>query len=377
MAPLAILLSADPGGGHGTGGLLAAVYLLAGAAGGPVSARLADRHGQRRVLAAGGVLSSTAFLTLAAGSEETWWAAGAVAVAGAARPPLDAALRARWGTGGTMPSAAHQRVALALDSTTQEINYIVGPLLVTAITMAVSAPWALVATGAAGGLGTALFVSAAHPRVRGSSAGRENCLRAGRGRHPALRHLYLAMTCNGITLGALSPLAVQAAERLDAPGLTGGLPAALSCGAVAGGLLYGAAAGRAERDSRLTALSVCFAAGWLPLTAVDNPTVLLFAAAVPGLAMAPLLGAALATTSAHAPRGHMTQAHALLVAGMDIGCAIGTAAADLTRSLLLLPAGATAAALILTASRRHPTPPRPDHPALAPAAMPDANGTSP
>ncbi|WP_461085172.1 hypothetical protein [Streptomyces deserti] len=84
-------------------------------------------------------------------------------------------------------------------------------------------------------------------------------------------------------------------------------------------------------------------------------------------AMAPLLGAAFVMTSTFAPPGHTTEAHALLVAFLDIGCAIGTASAGLTHAGLLLPAGATAAALILATARRrltptfvHSLPPTPD-----------------
>jgi hypothetical protein len=82
--------------------------------------------------------------------------------------------------------------------------------------------------------------------------------------------------------------------------------------------------------------------------------------------MAPLLGAGFVTTSAHAPPGHITEAHALLVAFLDIGCAIGTAAAGVTHTRALLPAGAAAAALILATTRRrnpacpHALPPMPD-----------------
>ncbi|MFJ3825071.1 hypothetical protein [Streptomyces nodosus] len=126
--------------------------------------------------------------------------------------------------------------------------------------------------------------------------------------------------------------------QFDAPELSGGLPAALSCGAVLGGLTYGARAWRGSTASHLIVLSVAFAAGWIPLTVTGSPTTALSAAAIPGLAMAPLLGAGFVTTSAFAPPGHTTEAHALLVAFLDIGCATGTAAAGVTHAQALLPA---------------------------------------
>ncbi|MGW1505639.1 hypothetical protein ACWCQW_45480 [Streptomyces mirabilis] len=144
---------------------------------------------------------------------------------------------------------------------------------------------------------------------------------------------------------------MDAADQFDAPELSGGLPAALSCGAVVGGLAYGARAWRGSTANHLIVLSVVFAAGWIPLTVAGRPTTALSAAAIPGLAMAPLLGAGFVTASAFAPPGPTTEAHARLVAFLDIGCAIGTAAAGVTHTQTLLPAGAAAAALILATMR--------------------------
>ncbi|MEU9168623.1 MFS transporter [Streptomyces sp. NPDC048420] len=368
MAPLAILLGTDHGAEDGsTAGLLAAVYLVANAIGGPLSARLVDRHGPRHVFPVGAALSSTAFLALATGPGEVGWAVAAVTVAGTTRPPLDAALRTLWGAKGMMPSPAHQRVALALDSGTQELIYIVGPLLVATIVTATSASWALVATAAVGALGTALFVSTPVSRAHhaNSQPARPDWL--GPIRSVRLRVLYAAMACAGVTIGALTPVAVEAADRLGAPGLSGGLPAALSCGAVLGGLAYGARSWSGSTADHLIVLSAVFAAGWIPLTIAGNPATVLSSAVLPGLAMAPLLGAAFVMTSALAPSGHTTEAHALLVAFLDIGCAIGTAAAGLTHTQLLLPAGAAAAALTLATARRrltttysHALPPTPE-----------------
>ncbi|MGW1880631.1 MFS transporter [Streptomyces sp. NPDC001975] len=373
MAPLAILLSADHGAEDGSSaGLLAAVYLVANAIGGPLSARLVDHYGPRRVLPVGAALSSSAFLALAASPAEIWWAVAAVTAAGATRPPLDAALRTLWGVRGMMPSPAHQRVALALDSGTQELIYIAGPLLVATIVATTSASWALAATAAVGALGTVLFVSTpvsrAHHGVKPRSA-QPDWL--GPIRSARLGVLYAAMTCVGVTIGALTPLAVDAADQFDAPELSGGLPAALSCGAVLGGLAYGARSWRGSTASHLTVLSVAFAVGWIPLIVAGSPTSALSTAAIPGLAMAPLLGAGFVMTSTFAPPRHTTEAHALLVAFLDIGCAIGTAAAGVTHTQALLPAGAAVAALILATARRRLTPACPH--ALPPLPDPEAN----
>ncbi|MCG7202300.1 MFS transporter [Streptomyces arenae] len=353
MAPLAVFLAAD---GPAAGASLAAVYPLASAVGGPLSARLADRIGQRRALSAGCAVSTGAFLLLVAVHGSLWWSVAAVAVAGAGRPPLEAALRSRWGSSAVMPSPGHRRTALALDSGSQEVIYIAGPLLVTVIAQAASASWAIVATAVTGAAGTALFVTALQSRNGHANSRRSRGDWLGPVRVAGLRVLYAAMACAGFSIGSLTPVAVQAAHRFEAPALAGALPAALSAGAVIGALLYGARPWRGGTGHLLSVLSAVFAAGWLLLAIAPTAAAALGAVLVPGLAMAPLLGTGFVVTSALAPPGRSTEAHALLVAALDIGCATGTAAAGMAHTPLLLPVGAAAAALICHTARRRLTP---------------------
>ena len=349
MAPLAILLIAVPGTGHGGASALAALYLVANAIGGPVLGRLVDRYGQTRALAAGAVLSSAALL--AVGLNGPFWPAAAVLVAGAARPPLDPALRALWGKG--MPSREHTRVALALDSATQELIYVAGPLMVAGLATAVSPYCAVAATAVVGALGTAVVITAPPSRrwSAGERAGRADWL--GPLRNARLRVLYLARVFRGVPIGALTPLAVEAAARFHAPDLSGTLPAALSVGAFVGGLVYGARSWPGAISRHLLLLSGGFTAGWLLLLAADGGPAALAAVLLPGLFMAPLLGAAYLATSAAAPAGAVTETHALLVAALDVGCALGTVAAGLAPTTALLPAGAAAATVLLVATHRH------------------------
>ncbi|MEV6404042.1 MFS transporter [Streptomyces bobili] len=349
MAPLAILLLTAPDAGYGRAAALAALYPVANAIGGPLLGRLVDRYGQTTVLTAGAVLSSAAFLALGLGG--LLWSVAAVLIAGGARPPLDPALRALWAKG--MPSREHTRVALALEAATQEIIYIGGPLTVAGIAATVSAYCAVALTAVLGALGTVLVVTSPPSRVwtAGPRAGRADWL--GPLRSGQLRLLYLAMVFVGLPMGALTPLAVDAAARFDDPGLSGTLPAALSLSAVLGGLAYGRRSWPGATSRHLLMLSGGFTAGWLLLPGAVNTVTVLAAVLVPGLFMAPLLGAANLAASAAAPAGTVTEANAWLVAALDVGCALGIAAAGLAPTTAVLPAGAAAAtALLATAHYR-------------------------
>ncbi|MEW1568600.1 MFS transporter [Streptomyces sp. NPDC093509] len=363
MAPLALLVVTADDHGYGTASVLAAMYLLASAVGGPLSGRLADRFGQTKAFTAGAALSTIALVAVVAGPDRPSWAAGCVLVAGVTRPALESGLRALWGTavGSVRPTRAYQRTALMLDGASQELIYIAGPIAVVSIAMTVSAQAALLATAAVGLAGTMLVVSTPVSRTWRAAPGRADWL--GPIRSARLRTVYAAMVGVGMPIGAITPLGVGAGDRFHTPVLDGVLPAALSAGAVLGGLLYGSRTWSGAHDRHLTVLSWVFVAGWLPLMAATGPATAVVAAAIAGLPMAALLSCAFTVTGTLAPGRSVTEAYALLVAALDIGCALGTALAGLLPTAALLPAGAAAGALVLAVR-----PPAPiGHPSVTPA----------
>ncbi|MFE9437014.1 MFS transporter [Streptomyces sp. NPDC006640] len=348
-APLAILLSTRSLG-LAVSAALAALYLLSSAVGGPLIGRLVDRYGQTAPFSAAAVLSGAALLALVPGSHHLAYATAAVAVAGAAKPPLEAGLRAILGSDHVMPSPQHRRTALSLDAASQELIYVLGPLLVATIALTSSSSWALLATALLGSAGTALVVTARPSRTWTAEHRTPDWL--GPLRSSRLAVLYAAMVGVGVPMGAITPLAAQSGDALGAPWLAGALPAALSLGALIGGLLYGARLWAGAAAQHLLVLTVAFAVSWLPMTLAITPGTVLAAAAVPGLLMAPLLSAGFTVVAELAPRGTATEAQALLVAALDVGCAAGAAGAGLMPGVALLAAGAGFGALVLVAARR-------------------------
>ncbi|MER6441067.1 hypothetical protein ABT275_32470 [Streptomyces sp. NPDC001185] len=250
-----------------------------------------------------------------------------------------------------MPSRALQRTALALDAASQELIYTAGPVVVAVIVLAASPSAALLVTAVLGMAGTALVVTT---RASRSWTPVDDCPGDWLGplRSPHLRTLYAAMACIGVPIGAITPLAINAGTRYDASWLVGGLPTVLSSGAVLGGLAYGARPWPGTTPQHLIALAALFSAGWLAVSVSGGPAAVFGATAGTGLFMAPLLAAAFAVTGTLAPRGTATEAQALLVAALDVGCALGTAAAGLLHPLFL-PTATAAGALILLIPRRN------------------------
>ncbi|GLW58009.1 MFS transporter [Kitasatospora phosalacinea] len=339
MAPIAILLLVRAE--HGPlplAGLLGALYGLAAAIGQPLLGRLVDHRGQRAVLFVSTLVASTAFLLLPATGpvRHPVLAALAVLVAGLATPPLTACLRALWPR--VLPDAAPRRTALVLDSSSQGLVFVAGPLLAAGIATGAGALAALVATAALGLLGSAL-VATSPPCARWTpSAPAGGGHWAGPLRAPGLRVLFAALTGTGVALGAVNVFALSLGDRHHAGWLAGVMPAALSLGSVLGGLAYGRRAWPGPPARHLVAAATGFAAGWTALLSDPVPAVALLGVLLPGSFLAPLLAAAFLTVERLAPEDTSTQASAWLVACIGIGQAAGTGLASLAVAAGPLPA---------------------------------------
>ncbi|WP_053650463.1 MFS transporter [Streptomyces sp. XY431] len=354
MAPVAILLLVRAE--HGSlalAGLLGALYGLAAAIGQPMLGRLVDRYGQTVVLCTAAPAASAAFLLLPCTGPTRHPALGAltVLVAGLATPPLEASLRALWPH--VLPDPDRQRAALALDSSTQGLVFVVGPLLATAFAAGAGAPTALAATAALGLLGTGLVITSKPSAKWRPDTTAERADRLGPLRVPGLRVLFAALTGTGVALGAVNVLALASAERHHAGWLSGVMPAALSVGSMLGGLAYGRRAWPGAPARHLVAASLGFAAGWMVLLPDPAPAIAALGAVLPGTFLAPLLTASFLTVDRLAPDNESTEAFAWLIACIGVGQAAGTALASLASTggpllVALVPlAGASAARWLL------------------------------
>ena len=141
------MLVATETGSYGRAGAVAASITLAGAVGGPFGARLADRFGQHRVIPPliGVHIVAVASLTIAvmAGTPMALWLALGV-TAGLSGPNLGAMVRTRWA--GITDGPDELTSAFALESTLDEVAFVLGPPLATALAVAI-APWSAILTG--------------------------------------------------------------------------------------------------------------------------------------------------------------------------------------------------------------------------------------
>ncbi|WP_067456060.1 MFS transporter [Actinomadura macra] len=334
MGMLAVVLHvrAD-GGGYPLAGTLAALLGLSMAAGQPVLGRAMDRYGQKRVLLPSALAAAVGFTALAAvGADPLPLSVGAVLLAGFASPPLEAGLRALWPD--VLDGPAQVDAAYALDAAAQEILFTVGPLLVVAAA-AVNTETALLLTGLLGVAGT-LVVALSEPSRRWRSEPRASDW-AGPLRSPGLRVLLASLACAGIALGVYAVAVVAYAERLDSGIASGLLLAAMSGGALAGGIAYGARPWTGEPHRRLPWLLAALAAGYVPLVFAPGLAAMSVLAFVSGVFLAPVLACSFTLVDRLAPSGTVTEAFAWVVAAVGAGGSLGSAVSGLGQDLAGVP----------------------------------------
>ncbi|MFI2212737.1 MFS transporter [Streptomyces sp. NPDC020141] len=355
--PVAIVLfTRAEGGGYSLAGGLAAAYGIATAIGQPLLGRAVDLRGQLRVQLPAAVISALGMVLLAAaGIGSLPLAYAGVVIAGLFTPPLEGGLRALWPSVLGREDRVHR--AYALDAVAQEIMFTVGPLLITLIVSFWSAGAALLVINAIGVLG-ALVVVLSEPSRVWRSAPREahwlGALRSG-----GLLALLGSFFFVGLALGSITVAGVAYADDHGRDAVYGWLMAALSFGALVGGVFYGARRWTGTPERRLTVIVALLALGYLPLALTPGVPAMTALAALSGLFLAPAIACAFVVVDRHAPRGTVTEAFSWLVTTFGVGAAAGTAVAgpvvelaSTSWSFAVAGAGGIAALLVLMSTQR-------------------------
>lgn len=239
-----VLLVQRTTGSYGAAGAVAAVTGVSMALFAPYSGRLADRHGQRAVLIPGVLVHTLAGLSLTALAltHAPLWALFVAAVpTGASVPQIGPMVRARWGV--KLQDSPLMTTAAAFESVTDELTFVFGPLLATALCTAVHPAAGLLTEASLTLLGGLLFaaqkstqptVAAAdgHARVEHTSA-----LRV-----PGVRVLIVTFLGIGAVFGGMQVSLAAFSESIGEPGLNGVLYGVFAAGNMISGLVCGAIA---------------------------------------------------------------------------------------------------------------------------------------
>jgi predicted MFS family arabinose efflux permease len=317
MTGLALLLLVTQRSTYAVAGAVSAAYLAGAFVAGPVLSRLADAHGRRRLLAVTAVLFALAMGALALVPPRPLLLAAFALVAGLCVPPVTASIRA------VLPALVpveQRRSVFALESTVQELIFVLGPPATAGLAALGGPRLAVAAAGAMVLVGTLGFV-----RDHNADAGRHSGPRLKGGR--VLRSPGIP----GVIAAGTALVSAFAAETVGVVALVSGRHASsaaaltLACtsfGSLFGGLIYGS---RRHHRAELRHLLMFVAAGLaLVLLAPDRLvlTALLFCW---GFTIAPALSRLFERLSSLSPPGATTEAFGWMGSGLTAGNAMGSA----------------------------------------------------
>jgi MFS family permease len=341
-------------GSYALAGAVAATFTLSMALITPQVSRLADRHGQRRVLPPAAAVSVTSLLLmlLCVQFDAPYWALFAFAVPAGTMPNMSAMSRARWTE--LLRGSPRLHTAYSFESVADELTFITGPALSVVLSTMAFAQAGPLAAAAFLALGVTLFVAqrGTEPPLRDPDTHGAKGAGALSG---TLLVLVLTLLAGGVIVGAVDVVAVAFAESLGVTSATGIVLSAYALGSAVSGLTFGAL----NLPWRLhTMLAVAVAgtfATTLPFLVVGSIWTLSVAVFFAGIFFAPTMILVMTLIERTVPPSKLTEGMTWALTGLTVGTAIGTFSSGLAVEeygttggfLVAVAAGAVALALVL------------------------------
>ncbi|MEV8595243.1 MFS transporter [Streptomyces sp. NPDC052012] len=348
-----VLLVQHTTGSYGAAGAVAAATGVSMALFAPYSGRLADRYGQRAVLIPGVLVHTAAGLTLTALalSDAPLWALFAAAVpTGASVPQIGPMVRARWGV--TLKGSPLMTTAAAFESVTDELTFVVGPLLATALCTAVDPAAGLVTEAALTLIGGLLFAAQKRTQPPVGVDGHARVEHASALRVPGVRVLIVTFLGIGSVFGGMQVSLAAFTESIGEPGLNGVLYGVFAAGNMLSGIACGAIAWKVAPQRRLVlgyaALALTASALWTAHSAL----LLAGLGLLVGMCIAPALITGYTIVEDLVPAGARTEAFTWLTGAVALGQAAAVTLAGQLEDRLwsgagfLVPMGGTVLALV-------------------------------
>lgn len=318
-------------GSYGLAGALAAANGVSWAVGTAYLSNLVDRYGQRRVMYPA-ILISAAALTLvvifALLGLPAWTLFPPVVISGAAGGAPGALVRARWNHVITNPAQLH--TAYGLESTLDELTFVIGPVAATALSTQVHPAAALIAPIVLGLVGAQLFYSQRatepppHPHVVDPSIAKPPFWSRLILLVPGVGTIIAVNLLIGCVFGSIDVSVVAAATGWGMRGASGAVLAVFSLASGVAGFFYGSRAWASSLPKRFlvgVALLFVFAA---PLPFINSIVTLGLIGVLVGATIAPTLINGNSLVGRLVPNGRLTEGLSWMGTGIGIGASIGS-----------------------------------------------------
>ena len=315
-----VLLVQHTTGSYGAAGAAAAVTGVSMALFAPYSGRLADRYGQRAVLIPGVLIHTLSGLTLTALAlaHAPLWALFVAAVpTGASVPQVGPMVRARWGV--KLQGSPLMTTAAAFESVTDELTFVVGPLLATALCTAVDPAAGLVTEAALTLLGGLLFAAQKSTQPSVTVGGHARVEHASALSAPGVRVLIVTFLGIGSVFGGMQVSLAAFTESIGEPGLNGVLYGTFAAGNMLSGIACGAVAWKVAPQRRLVIGYAALALAASGLWAAHSVLVLAGLGLLVGMCIAPALITGYTLVEGLVPAGARTEAFTWLTGAVALG----------------------------------------------------------
>jgi len=325
-----VLLVRATTGQYGTAGIVAGAGSIGYALSAPRVARLADRHGQRRVLRpliAVFAVSTVAFVACAEARTPLWVLMITGGLAGSSMPSLGSMVRARWS--GLLSGSPALHSAFALESVADEMIFVAGPAVVTLLATRVLPAAGVVVAMALSLAGTLLFAAqrSTEPPLRPVAPGAAPGIPMSHLPAAGLVTLAPVYLCLGSMFASIDLSTVDFAQQQGYKPLAGFILGTYALGSAIGGLWYGSRGWRAPLERRFAITLALTVAGVATFWAQPSLVTLDLSMLVAGLTISPTLIAGYALTERQAPELRRTEAMTWLSSTISVGVAIGSATA--------------------------------------------------
>lgn len=311
-------------GSYALAGAVSASFVLTYALVSPQVSRWVDQRGQSRVLPLATAISVLGLLLLLGA---TWWQAPdwilfAGAMLAGFMPSMSAMVRARW----TAIYRGQDRLqtAYSLETVLDEVTFIAGPPLSVGLAVAVFPQAGVLAAALllVAGVSALLLQKGSEPPIQVQEQGsRPSVLRLN-----SVRLLALLMVAMGVIVGTVDIVSVAFAEQMGQPGAASLVLSAYALGSCVAGLVFGGLKLNIPLHRLLLLGGLATAATTLPLLLVASVAQLAGAVLLAGLFFAPTMIVAMSLVERVVPEQQLTEGMTWLLAGLNIGVAMGAAA---------------------------------------------------
>lgn len=306
-------------------GAVCATFVLTYALTSPQVSRLVDRYGQHRVLPLSTGISVLGILLLLACSywQTADWTLFVAAMLTGFMPSIPAMLRARWTA--IYRGTPQLQTAYSLETVFDEMTFIAGPPLAVGLSVAVFPQAGLLMAAivlATGALALAAQVSS-EPAVDADEHLRTPTVSVIR--LATVRVLTLLMVAMGVIVGTVDIVSVAFAEHVGSPVAASVVLSCYAIGSCTAGLVFGALKLQTPLHKLLLLGGLATALTTLPLLIASTIAGLAGAVLIAGLFFAPSMIVAMSLVEKSVPEKQLTEGMTWLLAGLNVGVALGAA----------------------------------------------------